>query len=60
MPDIKILTEAELRRVLALDLDTVECVEKAFKLLATRDVVMPPILSFHVAEYNGEVDVKTA
>ncbi|MER8543324.1 cyclodeaminase [Mesorhizobium sp. M1334] len=60
MPDIKILTEAELRRVVALDPDAVECVENAFKLLATRDVVMPPILSFHVAEYNGEVDVKTA
>lgn len=60
MPDVKILTEAELRRVVALDSDAVECVENAFKLLATRDVVMPPILSLHVAEHNGEVDVKTA
>ena len=60
MPDIKILTEAELRRVVDLDADSVACIEEAFKLLATRDVVMPPILSFHVPEHNGEVDVKTA
>lgn len=60
MPEIKILTEAELRRIIALDGDAVTCVENAFKLLATKDVVMPPILSFHVADYNGEVDVKTA
>ena len=60
MPDITILTEAELRRVVALDIDAVACVEEAFRLLATKDVVMPPILSFHVPEHNGEVDVKTA
>lgn len=60
MPDIKILTEAELRRAISLDLDAVECIERAFDLLATKDVVMPPILSFHVPEHNGEVDVKTA
>lgn len=60
MPDIKILTEADLRRAISLDRDAVECIERAFYLLATRDVVMPPILSFHVPEHNGEVDVKTA
>lgn len=60
MPDIRILTEAELRQAVVLDDDAVACVENAFRLLATKDVVMPPILSFHLAEYNGEVDVKTA
>lgn len=60
MPDIKILTEADLRDAISLDHDAVACVEEAFLLLATKDVQMPPILSFHVPEYNGEVDVKTA
>ncbi|SLN37394.1 L-lysine cyclodeaminase [Roseovarius litorisediminis] len=60
MPDIKILTEADLRRVIKLDADAVSCIEQAFHLLTTKDVVMPPILSFHVPEHNGEVDVKTA
>ncbi|WP_264212038.1 cyclodeaminase [Leisingera thetidis] len=60
MPDIKILTEADLRQAIALDGDAVACVEEAFRLLATREVQMPPILSFPVPEHNGEVDVKTA
>lgn len=60
MPDINILTETDLRSAIALDIDAVTCIEQAFYLLATTEVVMPPILSFQVAEYNGEMDVKTA
>ncbi len=60
MTDIRILTEADLRAAVSLDVEAVDCVEKAFSLLATADVQMPPILSFHVPEHNGEVDVKTA
>lgn len=60
MPDITILTETDLRRAIALDEEAVDCIEHAFHLLATKDVVMPPILSFHIPEHNGEVDVKTA
>ncbi len=60
MPDINILTEADLRQAVSLDLTAVTCIEQAFALLATADVQMPPILSFHVPEHNGEVDVKTA
>ena len=60
MPAIRILTEAELRDAVALDLDAVECVEDAFRALAGGKVVMPPILSMPIAEANGEVDVKTA
>jgi len=58
--EIKILTEAELRKVVRLDLAAVETVEKAFAALATGKVVMPPILSMAIPEANGEVDVKTA
>jgi len=60
MSNIKILTEADLRGLVKLDLDVIECVEQAFAALATGDVVMPPILSMAIAPFNGEVDVKTA
>ncbi|MDH3661591.1 MAG: ectoine utilization protein EutC [Alphaproteobacteria bacterium] len=60
MPEIKILTERELRAAVALDLEAVDCVEKAFAALASGKVVMPPILSMAIPDYHGEVDVKTA
>ena len=60
MADIKILTEADLRQAVALDLDAVNMVEQAFEALATKAVVMPPILRLDIAKHNGEEDVKTA
>lgn len=60
MPDIKILTEAELRSQISLDLKAIECVEQAFFALATRSVIMPPIMRLDILENNGEIDVKTA
>lgn len=60
MPDIKILTEQELRELVHLDMNAVECIESAFATLAHGGVVMPPILSMALEEYNGEIDVKTA
>ncbi|WP_213685724.1 cyclodeaminase [Roseicyclus sp.] len=58
--DIRILTEAELRRIVALDLDTVDVIDRAFAALAAGGVMMPPILSMDLPEVHGEVDVKTA
>lgn len=58
--DIRIVTEAELRDVVQLDLTTIDVIEQAFAALASGQVVMPPILSMDLAEANGEVDVKTA
>ena len=58
--EVRILTEADLRRAVPLDLATIDVVECAFAALATGKVVMPPILSMEIAEANGEVDVKTA
>jgi ornithine cyclodeaminase len=58
--DVTILTEAELRRAVHLDLTAVSVVEKAFAALASGKVVMPPILSMAIPDANGEVDVKTA
>ncbi|MBS0536081.1 MAG: ectoine utilization protein EutC [Proteobacteria bacterium] len=60
MSEVLILTEAELRRAVGLDASAVDCVEAAFLALATKPVVMPPILRLDVAEARGEVDVKTA
>jgi len=58
--DIQIVTEAELKRAVKLDLTAVDVVEKAFAALASGKVVMPPILSMDLHDVNGEVDVKTA
>lgn len=58
--DIRIVTEAELRATVQLDLATVDVVEAGFAALARGDVVMPPILSMELKEAHGEVDVKTA
>jgi len=60
MREIKILTEADLRRLVPLDRDAVACVEKAFRALAGGEVVMPPILSMEIADHHGEFDAKTA
>ena len=60
MADITILTEAELRSQIQLDLTAIECAEQAFHALATRAVVMPPIMRLDIIEHNGEIDVKTA
>jgi ornithine cyclodeaminase len=58
--DIRIVTEAELRRVVRLDLALLDAVERAFAALSSGDVVMPPVLSMDLPAVRGEVDVKTA
>ena len=60
MPKITLLSEADLRGLVALDIDAIDVVENAFRTLAAGGVVMPPILSMSIAPANGEVDVKTA
>lgn len=60
MSRMLVLTEAELRRIVSLDLSAVDCVERAFAALATKAVAMPPILRLDIPEHRGEVDVKTA
>lgn len=58
--EVKILTEAELRRAVTLDMTTVDIAEQAFAALARGDVVMPPIMSMAIPGGHDEVDVKTA
>lgn len=57
---IRILTETELRSLVALDLDAIDAVEAGFRALSGGAVVMPPILSMAIEDRHGEVDVKTA
>ncbi|MGM4884486.1 MULTISPECIES: ectoine utilization protein EutC [Rhizobium] len=60
MRSTTILTEHQLRKLVSLDLEAVRCVEEAFRTLATKSVVMPPIFRLDIVEHRGEVDVKTA
>ncbi|MGI6854156.1 ectoine utilization protein EutC [Mesorhizobium sp. 1B3] len=60
MSGMTVITEAELRGIVKLDLDAVACVENAFRALATLPVAMPPIMRLDIPEHRGEVDVKTA
>jgi len=60
MSRMTILTEADLRAIVKLDLEAVACVENAFLALETKKVAMPPILRLDIPEHRGEVDVKTA
>lgn len=60
MAEVLVLTERELRGCVALDLEAVDVVERAFAALGRGGVVMPPVLSMAIEERHAEVDVKTA
>ena len=60
MKQVHMLSEAELRDLVKLDLDALETVAEAFTWLAEDRVTMPPILHVAVPEHHGDVDVKTA
>ena len=60
MPDVLVITEAELRQVIQLDDSMLDVVGRAFSALATGDAVMPPIMRLDVHDHNGEIDVKSA
>ncbi|MFD1036913.1 cyclodeaminase [Virgibacillus byunsanensis] len=55
-----IFNQAEIKELVGINDETITVVEKAFTDLATKSVVMPPIMRVDIPEYNGEVDVKTA
>ncbi len=60
MSRVLILTETDLRKIVQLDNDAIDCVEQAFAALATKAVEMPPIMRLDIPAHRGEVDVKTA
>ena len=57
---ITILTEADIRSCVSLDLDAIQEVAAGFSKLAAQEATLPPILRIDVPEKHGEVDVKTA
>jgi ectoine utilization protein EutC len=57
---VRVLTQRELRKLVPLDLESIETVAQAFSALASGGIEMPPILSLRVPEHRGEIDVKTA
>jgi ornithine cyclodeaminase len=60
MPKVILLSETDLRACVAIDAETIDGIEHAFRLLATEAVAMPPVLRLDIPASNGEVDVKTA
>jgi ectoine utilization protein EutC len=57
---VTLLTEAELRRCVELDVEAIAAVEDGFTRLANGDASMPPIVCVDIPEHRGEVDIKTA
>lgn len=55
-----IFTETELKEMITIDQQAISVIEDAFTSLATRKVVMPPVMRVDIEKHNGEVDVKTA
>ena len=49
MPDIRILTEAQLRDVVALDRETVDVIENGFRALAGGGLLRGLYVAFNVA-----------
>jgi ornithine cyclodeaminase len=60
MPKVILLSESDLRACVDLDLDAISCIEQTLRVLATDEVIMPPILRLDIPAHHGEVDVKTA
>lgn len=60
MPEILLVTEAELKANVQLDKPLIDIIEQAFAKLDEGQVIMPPVLSMELPMVNGEVDVKTA
>lgn len=60
MATIKIITEQILRANIELNKTSIDIIDRAFATLATKEVIMPPVLSMDLPMVHGEVDVKTA
>ena len=58
--EVVILTEAELRRAVAIDHEAVAAIEDVFGRLAAGKVNMPAIMHIEVPEFEGDVDIKSA
>lgn len=57
---VLILTESELRQCAGMNDEALGAVAQAFTWLAEGKVNMPPIMHVEVADYRGDVDIKSA
>ncbi|MFO7849460.1 MAG: ornithine cyclodeaminase family protein, partial [Spirochaetia bacterium] len=57
---VHIVTEGELHKLVKVDHDAVEAIEKGFSELDKGNATVPPIMMIPVPERTGEVDVKSA
>ncbi len=56
----KVIQKEMLEKVIKLDKEAIDCIENAFRISATKEVIMPPIMRLDIKEHNGEIDVKSA
>ena len=57
---VTILTEAEIRKCVHLNVDVIDEIENAFSSITLGNATVPPILMLEIPEARGETDVKTA
>lgn len=60
MPEITVLTEADLRTAVGLGADERAAVAAVYPVITAGRASMPPIMRIDVPEHNGEVDIKSA
>lgn len=60
MPDVHVLTEADLRGAVGMGREELAAVAAVYPLISAQQAVMPPIMRIDVAPHNGEVDIKSA
>lgn len=53
-----LFTKEQIADVLEMD-DVIASVEEAYRLFSEQKVILPPVLSFEVEKYHGEVDIKS-
>ncbi len=58
--DIRIVTETELRQAVALDLDTIDVIERSFAALAAGEVTLPSDMTMPLSDGAAALAVKTA
>ncbi len=60
MPEITILTEADLRAVVGLGDDERRAIEAVYPVISAGRAAMPPIMRIDVPAHHGEIDIKSA
>ena len=54
----RILTKEDVKKIITIE-DCFHCVENAYKIYSSRNIIQPPIISFDIPAHNGELDIKS-